>query len=924
VLNTAARIQSAAPVDGILVSRTTYLATQNAFVFEAAEPIQAKGKSEPVEVWVVGGELEEAALGQRRQTELVGRDAELAELVRFCSELLEERQAGLATIVGAPGVGKSRLLLELVGRLQSDFEVHRGKCLSYGEGIAYWPVVEIFKSAAGILQSDDLEASAQKLDTFLETLPTDDLDELRTIASALSNLIGIPTTPRGTYVTSEISQAELHWGIRRVLQLLAGEGPTAVVVEDLHWAEPTLLELISYLLAEEARVPLAIIATARPEIEEAAPGFLGKEGRRRTVDLQTLGPEAAAALLSHLTGDGEYANTPFAERLISNAGGNPLFLEETVRMLREEDLLDLERWQSDEMSDVPIPTSVQGLISSRLDRLETKEKLLAHHAAVIGSVFWAGAVAHLGAGDAPAPEDPLPGLTELERRDFVAHLKVSTVADDEEFSFNHILMRDVAYGQVPKGRRAQLHLGFTEWVKSLPSSADEFVEIVAWHLEQACLLSREVARSPIDPPIEEAANMLAEAAGRAERRESLREAHRYYSRALDLLHDEHADLRVGLRVHRADMAMMLGQLKEATEELLEVAEEASALGRTEVEAEALLLLGDIDQRQGRKSEAAERLLEAERLAGLTGDARLQVRVAFVLSTYRSDFESRHEQAIETLRSAIAIAEEIDDSALVGEGHLRVAAILMSSDFAAAEPELRRALEVAADLGSHRLEAEGMSWLGIVTYFRGDAAEGERLCLQARTWFERTGDTFFQVQNILAGLAIFALDGDRPEEAEAWLREALPVALQIGGWVVLATYRHLVTALVDEGRIEDAREIVAFAARSVEEEDRLARAYLLLAEATVATAAEESVTAGAAFAEALRLLEELDFTGEVAEARLALGRSLRSFGETIGARTEFERARSMFALMGADLRRDEIDAELEQLVEGPAPAGPATA
>jgi tetratricopeptide (TPR) repeat protein len=249
---------------------------------------------------------------------------------------------------------------------------------------------------------------------------------------------------------------------------------------------------------------------------------------------------------------------------------------------------------------------------------------------------------------------------------------------------------------------------------------------------------------------------------------------------------------------------------------------------------------------------------------------------------------------------------------------------MSSDFAAAEPELRRALEVAADLGSHRLEAEGMSWLGIVTYFRGDAAEGERLCLQARTWFERTGDTFFQVQNILAGLAIFALDGDRPEEAEAWLREALPVALQIGGWVVLATYRHLVTALVDEGRIEDAREIVAFAARSVEEEDRLARAYLLLAEATVATAAEESVTAGAAFAEALRLLEELDFTGEVAEARLALGRSLRSFGETIGARTEFERARSMFALMGADLRRDEIDAELEQLVEGPAPAGPATA
>src|SRR2546423_4826102 len=435
VLNTAARIQSAAPVDGILVSRTTYLATNDVCAFEAAEAIQAKGKSEPVEVWVVAGELDEVAPEQRRETEFVGRDAELAELAVFCDELVEERGAGLAAIVGAPGVGKSRLLLELVRRLEERFDVHRGKCLSYGEGITYWPVVEIFKSAAGILQSDDREASAQKLDTFLETLPTDDLDELRTIPSALSNLIRIPTTPRGTYATSEISQAELPLGIRRVLQLLASQRPTAVVVEDLHWAEPTLLELISYLLADEAGVSLAVIATARPELNDEAPGFLGTEGRRRRVDLQTLGPEQAAALLSSLTGDAAFADTPFAETLIANAGGNPLFLEETVEMLRDEGRLDFERWQGDAMWDVPVPTSVQGLISSRLDRLEPKEKLLAHYASVIGAVFWAGAVRHLGASDTPALEDPLPGLTELERRGFVAHLKGSTGKDDEEFSF---------------------------------------------------------------------------------------------------------------------------------------------------------------------------------------------------------------------------------------------------------------------------------------------------------------------------------------------------------------------------------------------------------------------------------------------------------------------------------------------------------
>ncbi len=924
VLNTAARIQSAAPTDGILVSRTTYLATMDSFAFSAAEPIQAKGKAEPVEVWEVVAAQEGEASERRGETELVGREAELEELTAFSNELLEERSAGLVTIVGSPGVGKSRLLLEFERRLEDRFTVHRGKCLSYGEGITYWPIVEIFKSAAGILQSDDRDASAQKLDTFLEKLPTDDLDELRTIASALSNLIGIPTTPRGTYVTGEISQAELHWGIRRTLQLLATERPRAVVVEDLHWAEPTLLELISYLLADEVGVPLAVIATARPEIEDQAPGFLGREGRRRTVDLQTLGPEQATALLGGLTGDPAFADTPFAETLITNAGGNPLFLEETVRMLREEGMLELERWQSEEMQDVPIPTSVQGLISSRLDRLEPKEKQLAHHASVIGAIFWAGAVARLGAADDAAPDDPEPGLSELERRDFVAHLKISTVRNDEEYSFNHILMRDVAYGQVPKGLRAQLHLGFTEWVKSLPSKADEFVEIVAWHLEQACLLAREVTRSPIDPPVREAAVMLEEAAGRAERRESLREAHRYYTRALDLLDEEHADLRVTLRVQRADMAMQLGELKEATDELLEVAEQASELGRAEAEAEALLLLGDIDQRQGRPNDAHRRLLKAEELAGSTEDARLRTRVAFVMNTFVVDYLGELDQPIEKLRAAIAAAEVLGDHALAAEGHLRIAAPLMSHDLAAAESELQHCLELADDLGSHRIEAEGASWLGIVAYYRNRPEEAERLCLQARTWFERTGDSYFQVQNLTLGLGTFALEDGRPEEGEKWLREALPVALQIGGWVLLNTYWHLVRALVAQDRLDDAREIAAFAARGVPEEDPHSSAWLSLTEAWVATAAGESAAAAAAFAEAVRLFEELDYLLDLAEARFALARSLLAFGEVVSGRTELERARSIFARIGADVRRDAVDAELAELVEGPAPTGPSTA
>jgi class 3 adenylate cyclase/tetratricopeptide (TPR) repeat protein len=922
VLNTAARIQSAAPTDGILVGKETYLAAGKSFEFREAEPVQAKGKQEPVHVWEVVGARDGSPVEQHDESALVGRQGELEELAGFCVGALDERRVGIATIVGPPGIGKSRLLRELVRRLESRCAVHFGRCLPYGEGITYWPVTEIFKSAAAILQSDDRETTAAKLDAFLEQLDTDDLDELRTIASALSNLFGIPTTPRGTYATSEISQAELHWGIRRALQLLSAARPTAIVIEDLHWAEQTLLELIAYIVADEADAPLVLVCTARPDLDETAPGFLSADGHRHTVEVRTLDPEQSAALLTNLVGDASLAQTPFAAKLISNAGGNPLFLEETVRMLGERELLDPGRWMSDEIRDLPVPTNVQGLISSRLDRLAVTEKQLAHHASVVGAVFWAGAVAHLGSGEREA-EDPRPGLAELERRDFVESQTPSKVADDDEYVFKHILMRDVAYGQVPKGRRVELHVRFSGWVTSLPSKADEFVEIVAWHLEQACLLSREVARSPIEPPIREAAAALADAARRAELRESLREAHRYYTRALELLDDVHGELRVELRLRRADMAMMLGELKEASDELLEVAESAQGLGRTDVESEALLLLGDIDQRQGRISEAHSRLTNAQALANRSEEASLQVKVSFVFATLVGDYEGRPDEAIESLRAAIVTAEKIGDRALVAEGHLRIAALLQSRDLAAAEPELRRCLEIASELGSHRIEAEATSWLGIVAYYRGQPEEGERLCLQARSWFERTGDTFFQVQNIMAGLAIFALDDGRPEEAEAWLREVLPVALQIGGWVVVFTYFRLVESLIAQGRLDDAQELVAFAARSVPEEDTVARAALLMAEAAVATASSESVAAATAFAEALRLFEEINVPIDLAEVRLALGRSLRTFGDITGARTELSRARSIFVRIGATTRQDAIDRELAELVAGPAPAGPAT-
>jgi tetratricopeptide (TPR) repeat protein len=227
-------------------------------------------------------------------------------------------------------------------------------------------------------------------------------------------------------------------------------------------------------------------------------------------------------------------------------------------------------------------------------------------------------------------------------------------------------------------------------VTILPGSADEFVEIVAWHLEQACRLSREVARSPIEPPLLQAAGALANAARRAERREGLHEAERYYTRALDVLRDEHPGVQLDLRLRRADIMMMLGRLKEACEELVEVAEAASSFDRTDVECEALLLLGDIDQRQGRAAEAHRRLAEAQSLAEYTGNAVLRSKVAFVLAVLVSDYEAQPDRAVEILRDSIATAQEIADRPLVAEGHLRLAATLLNlGDLRGTEVELHR-------------------------------------------------------------------------------------------------------------------------------------------------------------------------------------------------------------------------------------------
>jgi tetratricopeptide (TPR) repeat protein len=372
------------------------------------------------------------------------------------------------------------------------------------------------------------------------------------------------------------------------------------------------------------------------------------------------------------------------------------------------------------------------------------------------------------------------------------------------------------------------------------------------------------------------------------------------------------------------MLIAQGDLRTANKQLSQVAEEALSLRRKDLRAAALLALANIDWKQGRAAESSERLAEAEELVAAIDDRELEVRIAYLVANNRGWFEGASERAIDDFRRALALADQIDDRALRIEGHMRLGAFLFNlGRIVEAEQELSKAVGLAREMGSHRDEARATSMLGLYRFYLGDIDEAERIAEQALDWLERTCDSFLQVQN-LRDLARYALARGRPEEAEKRLREALPLALEGGGWLVIETYRYLVEALVRQGRLDDARELLAFAARNVPEEDRYARAALAIAEAIVATGAAEETTAATAFSEALRLLEEQQLSIDLGEARVLLARALRSFGDVAGARTELERARALFAGMEARTLIDEIDRELAELAEGPPAATPSAA
>jgi class 3 adenylate cyclase len=512
-VNVAARLEQAAEPGEVLIGEETLRLVRSAVSVGEKRRLDLKGKADPVGAYpllAVTGELERSF-----STPMVGRERELQALRDAFARADADRSCQLFTILGSAGVGKSRLAAEFL--VCPEARVVRGRCLSYGEGITYWPVVEIVKQFA--------------------TLPEGDA------ARPLRSLLGETQLPA--------SAEEIAWGFRKLLEQAAEAHSLVVVFDDLHWAEETLFDLVEHVADLSRDAPLLLLCMARPELLERRPSWGGGKWNATTVLLEPLDAEETEQLLSEL---GEVP-PELHERIVQVAEGNPLFLEEMLALVRDSGGTQVE-----------VPPTIQALLAARLDQLDPAERSVLEHGAVEGRVFHRGAVAALGDGDGELDRR----LVALVRKELVRPDRAQ-LAGDDAYRFRHLLIRDAAYEALPKAARADLHHRFADWLEEHGQSLVELDEILGYHLEQAARYQKELGRSDLELA-DKAAGRLADAGRTADWRGDTRAARSLFERALALR--KHLDINLVVDFAWSSVVTDLQAGVDALDEAADAAEKA--------------------------------------------------------------------------------------------------------------------------------------------------------------------------------------------------------------------------------------------------------------------------------------------------------------------------------------------------------------
>ena len=548
VVNTASRLQQAAPPGRVVVGSTTYRATRQVIPYEALPPVDAKGKGEPVAAWLAMEPSRAPAERTISSGELVGREEELQLLRSLWTRACREHRPHLATIVGPPGIGKSRLTRELASLATADGgRLLLGRCLPYGGQPGYQAFSFLVRDACGIVASDPPELAREKLERVVdELMPADERADTARYLALLLGLAPDDAVPRLSL---------LFFAARRLLERVGLAQPALLVFEDVHWAQASELELIEYVAQHLRDSPLLLLALTRPELLDSRPAWGSGLGAQTTIPLEPLEAADAAALAGHILG--EAADDAFdITRLVDVAGGNPLFLEELAASVAE----------LGEANELPV--TVREAIAARIDALPSNVRAALLAAAVVGQTFWRGVVEADG-----TVEDPDAALHVLELRDFVRHDPVSQLVGDVQFTFKHMLIREVAYGTLPRATRRERHTAVARAIEdALADSPETLSSILAYHWSES------------DEPTRAVPYLLV-AADNARRGWAKSAAIDLYSKALDLAEGDELGRRIRLR--RGHALVELLDYPNAVEELETLAPELSGNDKLE----ALIWLG---------------------------------------------------------------------------------------------------------------------------------------------------------------------------------------------------------------------------------------------------------------------------------------------------------------------------------------------
>jgi class 3 adenylate cyclase/tetratricopeptide (TPR) repeat protein len=709
VVNTAARIQAAAAVGGILVDETTFRATERAIAYSEAEPVDAKGKSEPVAVW--GALRAHARVGVERVggAPLVGREQELTLLQETLTRVTRERSPQLVTLVGVPGIGKSRLVYELFRVVESGaFGLvywRHGRSLPYGEGVTFWALAEMVKAQAGILESDSPEQASERLSRAVESVVSE--TEAGWVERHLRPLVGLEAEEAVT--GDRRSEAFAAW--RRFLEALAEERPLVLVFEDLHWADEALLEFVDYLVDWATGVPVLALCTTRPELLTQRHGWGGGKVNSSTILLSPLSDKETAVLVHALLGRSAI-EADLQARLLEHAGGNPLYTEEFTRMLLERPA-----------EVVVLPETVQGMIAARLDTLPREEKELLQDAAVVGKVFWLGA---LGRERWTLEER----LHSLERKEFVSRQRRSSVAGEDEYVFRHTLVRDVAYEQIPKAGRAGKHRAAAEWIESLGRTEDH-AELLAHHYLSALEFATSAGQAKAGLA-ERGAAALRNAGERAFALSAYDAAKRFFTAA--------ADLAPAGSPERSRLLFQLGRTRYVgegggAEELEEACTALMASGDYATAAEAEVVLADLVYRRGEREQADTHL---DRSLALVRDLEQSRAKASVLTTVARLRLIGGQDVIPLAQDALRMADEVGDDELRAHA-LDVVGLAraVSGDRGGLE-DLEQSARIAAGANAPHEECRALNNLTAMLFMFGELSRSEAVSEEAVRVAERFG------------------------------------------------------------------------------------------------------------------------------------------------------------------------------------------